>query len=96
LSKAQRLLSSILLLAESDLIKKEQQQLLLALLLWMAAAAVGALVIWGYTMRQFLKEINEIKLILGILPLSLVKRIPLALKYIMDLLEKRKSLFDCL
>jgi hypothetical protein len=92
LSEAQRLLSSILLLAENDLIEQNQQQLLWALLLWMAVVAAGAVVVWGYNVRQFLEELNDIKSILGILPISLVRRIPLALKYIIEILEKRKDL----
>jgi hypothetical protein len=39
-----------------------------------------------------LEELNDINSILGILPISLVRRIPLALKYITELLEKKDLL----
>jgi hypothetical protein len=68
LSEAQRLLSSILLLAENDLIEQDQQQLLWALLLWMTVVTAEAVMLWGYNVRQFVEELNDIKSILGILP----------------------------
>lgn len=53
-----------------------RSNLLFALLMWMGISALAALVIWGREIGVYLQELNEIRSILGILPLTMVKESP--------------------
>ena len=75
------------------MVSNVRQQLLLALLMWMGISVVGALAIWGYSVQLFLVELNEIKSILGVLPVGLVRELPQALRYIKNMLEQSKGIF---
>ena len=70
-----------------------KKSLLVALLVWMGIVSLSAGVIWGYEVHNFLRELNEIKSILGILPINLVREIPQAVRYIKEILDSNKSFF---
>ena len=73
LSDVQRKLSRILLQAEDDVIAYVQGQFLMALLVWIGIVFVIGGFIWGYQVKLFIEELNEIKGILGVLPIGLVR-----------------------
>lgn len=58
------------------------------LVIWLVSG-IGLVLLWGVPMtRSFLLEINEIKNIISILPISLAKQLPNARKYFRKILKQ--------
>lgn len=89
-SKAHRLVTAFLLRAQQNLITAFSNSLLDILLIWLLCG-LALILFWGVPVtRSFIQEINEIKNIISILPISLAKELPNARKYFHKILKQEK------
>jgi hypothetical protein len=61
------------------------------MVLWGGFVLISTLLFWGTAAIKFIRELNEVKAILGILPLSLVKENLLASGYINRILKQKEK-----
>jgi hypothetical protein len=87
ISKTHRKLSQTMINVQQDLINDTQNNLLTTLLIW-TFLIIGIAFLYGIPiMKHFVDEINEVKNILSILPISIAKELPLATKYFTKILK---------
>lgn len=88
LSKTHRLVTSFLAQAQQALSDGFSRMMVELMVIWVVSG-VGLVLLWGVPMtRSFLGEINEIKNIISILPISLAKQLPNARKYFRKILKQ--------
>lgn len=81
LSKTHRLLTQDLIMAQQGLIDGTMSGLLTILLVWVLIMSAFSFLYGAPVMKRFIDEINEIKNIISILPISVARELPLAPKY---------------
>jgi hypothetical protein len=87
LSKSHRLITSFLIEAQTTFTNNFSSNILQILLIWLLCGFI-LILLWGIPMaRSFVMEINEIKNIIAILPISLAKELPNARKYFYKILK---------
>ena len=90
ISKAHRLVAAFLLQAQQGVISSFSSSLLEGLLIWLLCG-LALVLFWGIPVtRSFIQEINEIKNIISVLPISLAKELPNARKYFHRILKQEK------
>jgi hypothetical protein len=87
LSKTHRLLTQDLIMAQQGLVDGTMSSLLTILLVWVLIMSAVSFLYGAPVMKRFIDEINEIKNILSILPISVAKELPLAPKYFNKILR---------
>jgi hypothetical protein len=88
LSKTHRKVTSFLAQAQQARSDSFSRTMVEVLVIW-AVSGVALVLLWGMPMtRSFLQEINEIKNIISILPISLAKQLPNARKYFRKILKQ--------
>lgn len=81
LSKTHRKMSNFLIQAEATYTQQTLNNLLTALIVWILVMNIVGFVYGVPIMKRFVDEINEIKNILSLLPISLARELPLATPY---------------
>lgn len=87
LSKTHRLLTQDLIMAQQGLIDNTMSGLLTILLAWVLIMSAFSFLYGAPVMQRFIDEINEIKNILSILPISVARELPLAPKYFNKIID---------
>jgi hypothetical protein len=88
LSKAHRLVTGFLIRAQGTLADSFSGAMLQVLLVWLLCG-LALIFLWGIPVtRSFLLEINEIKNIISILPVSLARELPNARRYFHKILKQ--------
>ena len=67
------------------------KSVLQALLVCSGVVLVASVVLWEVGGKSFVREVNEVKSTLGMLPLSLAKETVLASRYVSRILQERKG-----
>lgn len=91
LSKTHRMLTEDLLIAQSNFINTTLSNLLTTLLIWALIMSIVSFLYGVPIMKRFIDEINEIKNILSILPISVARELPLAPSYFNKILEANEA-----
>lgn len=89
LSKTHRLLTQDLLMAQQGLVGETTAGLLTVLLVWVLIMGAFSFLYGAPVMKRFIDEINEIKNILSVLPISVARQLPLAPRYFNKILNSR-------
>ncbi len=80
--------------AQKDFTYAFEKYLIEIMLIWLFCG-IGIIIFWGIpVVRKFIMEINEIKNIISVLPISLAKELPNARKYLHKIIKEDACWFS--
>jgi len=88
LSKAHRKTSESMIVTQNTIISGVKKQLVVTMTLWIAIVLLVSGLYGWFIIKHYVDDINEIKQVLGILPVSVVRTLPSASRYIKSILQE--------